>query len=66
MPLNVYLVHVAPVSRGSSSRSEDVQRIKARVQAKRLEEDIKLLHQGGYDDDGCVPPEVMVRSGWLG
>ena len=66
MPLNVYLVHVAPVSHGSSSPSEAVQRIKARVQAKGLEEDIKRLHEGGYCDDGCVPPEVMVRSGWLG
>ena len=66
MPLNVYLVRVAPVSHGSSSPSEAVQRIKACVQVKGLEEDIKRLHQGGYGDDGCVPPEVMVKSDWLG
>ena len=66
MPLNVYLICVAPVSRGSSSPSEVVKRIKACVQAKGFEEDIKCLHQGGYGDDGCVPPEDMVWSGWLG
>ena len=53
MPLNIYLIRVALVSRGSSSPSEAVQQIKAHVQAKGLEEDIKRLHQGGYGDNSC-------------
>ena len=56
MPLNVYLVRATPVGCGSSSMSKAVQRIKARVQAKGLEEDIKCLHQGWYGDDSGGSP----------
>ena len=52
MPLNVYLVCAALVGCGSSSPPKAVQRIKAHVEAKGLEEDVKRLHQVGYGDDG--------------
>ena len=64
MPLNVC---------GSSSPLKAVQRIKARVQAKTLEENIKRLHQGGYCDDGGGTPWshgeeslIEVTGGWCG
>ena len=56
MPLNVYLVRAAPVGCGSSSPLKAVQRIKACVEAKGLEKDIKCLHQAGYDDDNGGTP----------